>query len=169
MLSAIELQDRIRQLLQGSLAIDLFEDWMTRESWDMHRSADQTIESIVGAVELCLAEFGMGHLGMDEFRSELQTILDSCVPVSMYRKTSEHPHKQVTYYSKAEPKTEISSRPYPMSVFMALDPDGRYIQIVPEAWTVLEAERLRIPLILQAHGQDRYDTSKPQTPVIRIH
>lgn len=169
MLSAIELQDRIRQLLEGSLAIDLFEDWLTRESWDMHHTADQTIESLIGAVELCLAEFGMGHLRKDEFRSELQTILDSCVPESMYRKTSAHSHKQVTYYSKAEPKTEISSRRYPRSVFMALDPEGRYIQALPEAWTVLEPERLRIPLISQAHGQDRYDTSKPQTPVIRIH
>ncbi len=77
MLSLLEIKTRIRQLLDGCLSIDHFDEWLTCESWNMHLSASKHIQQIVGTIELCLAERDLGHLREDEFQSELQGILES--------------------------------------------------------------------------------------------
>ena len=167
MLSQLEIKTRIRQLLNGSLSIDRFDDWLTCASWNMHLSASRQVQQLVGTIELCLAERDLGHLREDEFRRELQGILDSTFAEFKYLAVGDADSECLTLYSEDEPRTMISGS-YPMSISIALDPDGNYVQAWPEAVTFVQGAPLRIPQTSQPHRQDRYNMSKPQTPVIQI-
>lgn len=167
MLSLPEIKTHIRQLLDGSLSIDQFDDWLTCESWNMHLSASKHVQQLVGTIELCLAERDLGHLREDEFRRELQGILRSTFAELTYLPVGDVDSESLTLYSEDEPRTMISGS-YLMSVSIAPDPDGNYVQAWPEAVTLVQGAPLRIPQISQPHRQDRYNMSKPQTPAIQI-
>lgn len=133
----------------------------------MHLSASKHVQQLVGSIELCLAERDLGHLREDEFRRELQEILDSTFAEFTYLLMGDADSQCFTLYREDEPRTMISGS-YLMSVSIAPDPDGNYVQAWPEAVTLVQAAPLRIPRILQPHRQDRYNMSRPQTPAIQI-
>ena len=75
MLSDIEIKGRIQDLLNQKLSIEAFEDWLVPKSWNMHLWASPSVQRLVSAVELRLAELGRGHLQENQFRRELQEML----------------------------------------------------------------------------------------------
>ena len=75
MLSDIEIKARIQDLLDQKLSIAAFEDWLVPTSWNMHLWASPSVQRLVSALELRLAELGRGHLRENEFRRELQEML----------------------------------------------------------------------------------------------
>ena len=167
MLTETEIKAHVAQFLNGSLSIDDFNTWLTRASWNMHLSASARVQEVVGTVELCLAEFSLGHLREDEFRKELRAILDPPIVNLRFWTVGHADREYSTLSSEEEPKTNTSGV-YAMSLSMAPDPDGYYVPVIPDAVTVLQVAQLRIPQTSQPHRLDRYNMSKPQTPAIRI-
>ena len=80
MLGNQELRDKVQALLADKLALDEFEDWFVQNSWNIHRSDDSQAKFLAYAIELRLAERDSGHLPEEQFRSELQQLLEN--PVS---------------------------------------------------------------------------------------
>ena len=76
MLSESILHDRVSQFLAGELPLDDFEDWLSSESWNMHRRASVTAQRLASEIELRLAEHGAGHLSDDVLRNELRALLE---------------------------------------------------------------------------------------------
>jgi len=75
MISLIELQKGIEEYLQGLVALDDFEDWIARESWNIHKDSDAIVQRIAYAVELRLAEYDDEHLPLAELRQELSEMM----------------------------------------------------------------------------------------------
>jgi hypothetical protein len=48
----------VGELSLSKISLDDFEEWLTRNSWNMHKNpkADDETQRLVGLVELCLAE-----------------------------------------------------------------------------------------------------------------
>lgn len=69
MLSLNSIYDQVRLLLEGSLSLDDFEDWLVSSSWSSLDDAE--VRALVGAIELRLAEHSDGHLDEAELMSEL--------------------------------------------------------------------------------------------------
>jgi hypothetical protein len=67
-----ENQIRVRLLALSDL--EEFEDWLAQESWNMHRDSDQRAQSLVGKIELALAEYSNGHVSESELRQQLRNL-----------------------------------------------------------------------------------------------
>lgn len=67
-------ENEIRGKLIALSSLDEFEDWLVRESWNMHRDSDPKAQQLVGKVELALAEFHNGHLQEPLLRQRLRNL-----------------------------------------------------------------------------------------------
>ena len=85
MVAVEEIKKRLSALLDGSLSIEDFEDWIVAGSWNMHTWSDKATQTLVGAIEVRLAEFHQDHLSDSELREELLDVLDSS-GVNTYQK-----------------------------------------------------------------------------------
>ena len=84
MLEAKSLREHVLQFLADAVSLDNFEDWLVGASWNMHHDADASIQRLVGAIELRLAEHSNGHLDLADLRQELQMLLiHGCQPKAM--------------------------------------------------------------------------------------
>jgi hypothetical protein len=80
-------ESQIRQQLFAYLTRDItlndFEDWLVSQSWNMHLDSDEAAQSLVGAIELRLAEYSDDHLGDDALERELKGLISSPQKVSI--------------------------------------------------------------------------------------
>jgi hypothetical protein len=79
MISEAQIQDRLFQYLARQITLNDFEDWLARESWNMHLDSDEAAQALVGAIELRLAEYSADHLTDDALERELKGLLASTV------------------------------------------------------------------------------------------
>ena len=84
MLTGNELKERIQSVLDHKLSIEEFEDWLVPNSWNIHLWAPRFLQDLVFGVELRLAELEKGHFGEDEFRSELESLLQEIIGIAGY-------------------------------------------------------------------------------------
>lgn len=76
-MTELEIRKRLIQLLLGKISLDVFEDWLVRESWNMHQAADKGTLDLVSALELRLAEHSSGHLTEEGLRQELRSFVQN--------------------------------------------------------------------------------------------
>ena len=74
MITVQAINERLAELLDGSVPLGEFEDWIVAKSWNMHVSSDATAQRFVGAIEVRLAEFHQDHLSEDELLEELREV-----------------------------------------------------------------------------------------------
>lgn len=74
MITVQAINERLARLLDGSLSLGDFEDWIVTKSWNMHASSDATSQRFVGAIEVRLAEFHQDHLSEEELLEELREV-----------------------------------------------------------------------------------------------
>lgn len=72
-----EVRSQLRAVLDGTLDLEAFEDWLVAHSWNMHAVSGQGVVSVVGQVELWLAERSAGHLPDADFRRAIADLLES--------------------------------------------------------------------------------------------
>ena len=76
MIQEAEIRERIANVVQDRLSLDDFEDWVARQSWNMHRDSNEDAQSLVSEVELALAEYSSNHLDEQELWALLRSLLD---------------------------------------------------------------------------------------------
>ena len=77
MITVNQIRQHLIDLLDSGseAALDEFDEWFARASWNMHQDSDLVASEFVGAIELRLAEFDSGHLDDSEVRKELSSLL----------------------------------------------------------------------------------------------
>jgi hypothetical protein len=56
MITAAQIREMIRQLIDHKTSLDGFEEWFSAASWNAHKHADPESMELIGKVELSLAE-----------------------------------------------------------------------------------------------------------------
>ncbi|MCC7237297.1 MAG: hypothetical protein IT163_18460 [Bryobacterales bacterium] len=74
MISEKEIRNNLAEALVSG-QMDEFEDWFVAESWNVHRSQNVSLQKLVYALELRLAEYSSGHLDEAALREELRGFL----------------------------------------------------------------------------------------------
>lgn len=67
-------ENEIRAKLLALSSLDELEDWLVRQSWNMHQDSDLSAQRLVGRIELALAEFYDGHLAEPLLRQRLRNL-----------------------------------------------------------------------------------------------
>ena len=70
-----EIREKIIQVIESTITIEQFEDWLVPRLPTFLKSPDRTDSNVIAAVELGLAEMSDGVRTKDEFRSFLRDVL----------------------------------------------------------------------------------------------
>ena len=83
MIAASDIRDQIGLFLGAEQSADqfgLFEDWLIRHSWNIHKSGSIEAQALVYAIELLIAEYHAGEFSFPQLRLELQQVANTYVP-----------------------------------------------------------------------------------------
>ncbi len=69
-----QVRKQLAKFFAGKLSLPDFEEWLTRETWNIQRLKDSTVWDLAGAIELRLAEYSNGHLDEKELRTLLMRV-----------------------------------------------------------------------------------------------
>lgn len=69
--------------LEGRSTLRDLKAWLASETWDVNMTGDSDLISLVGRVELALAEYSLGHISREEMREEFQEALNIQLPESL--------------------------------------------------------------------------------------
>lgn len=75
MIQEAEIREQMANVVEDRLSLDDFEDWIVRQSWNMHRDSNEDAQSLASEIELALAEHSSNHLGEQELRALLRSLL----------------------------------------------------------------------------------------------
>lgn len=67
---------KLHDYLEGHFALRDLRAWLASETWDIHATEDPDLISLVGRIELALAEYSLGHISREEMREEFQAALE---------------------------------------------------------------------------------------------
>jgi hypothetical protein len=71
MLQTEQVRDEIIGFLAGKISLRDLDDWIAKNSWNMHKDSPRSAQKLVSEIELRLAEYSAGHLPLDLLRAEL--------------------------------------------------------------------------------------------------
>jgi hypothetical protein len=71
MITESQIRQWLARYLSGEIPLEVFEDWLAQQSWNMHKDSDQRAQELASAIELRLAEHSSGHLDHRALREEL--------------------------------------------------------------------------------------------------
>jgi hypothetical protein len=74
-----EIRHYIYRYLTGEIDLPAFEDWFVGATWDAIGAAPAPLASLVGAVELALAEYTSGHADIAELRNDLRQAMQTMI------------------------------------------------------------------------------------------
>ena len=74
MVTGSDIRSSVGDFLEGKLTFDAFEDWIVRNTWNVHQWGDVEAQVLAYGIELRLAEYSLAALSMEDLRSELQNI-----------------------------------------------------------------------------------------------
>jgi hypothetical protein len=80
MITVDQIRTMLQQVILASVSLDQFDEWLSKASWNMHHESSPEAISLVGKIELILAEYDAG------FQSEEQTLssLSALNPVFVF-------------------------------------------------------------------------------------
>ena len=113
MIAESEIRQRLARYLARETSLDQFEDWLVKQSWNMHRDSEEAAQKLVSAVELRLAEHSSGHLDEPALREQLIPFVTKySVPLAFFGGTAE----RVTI----EPPLNQALKPEDLQAFQVL-------------------------------------------------
>src|SRR2546426_6238901 len=62
MVSASDIRNQISHFVSRRIHLDAFEDWIVRETWNIHKSGSDAAEILTFAVEESLSEYSSDHI-----------------------------------------------------------------------------------------------------------
>ena len=75
MVTEAQIRDQLANYLAGDIDLDSFDEWITRETWDVHQSGDDAAQRLVAEIELVLAEHSAGHVTDARLYERLMALL----------------------------------------------------------------------------------------------
>jgi hypothetical protein len=81
MITVSQIREHLLNFLAASAveqrrsALDEFEEWFSRASWNMHQNSDLLAQRFAAAIELRLAEYDAEQLSEDELRSQIRDLV----------------------------------------------------------------------------------------------
>jgi len=72
MIAESQIREKLIKFLRNDISLDVFEDWLVQQSWNMHKDSDEAAQKLASAIELRLAEHSSGHLDDAALRDELR-------------------------------------------------------------------------------------------------
>ncbi len=72
MISVQEISAMLRQVALSGISLDDFDEWLTRQSWDMHKDSDPAAIAMVGRIERLFAEHERDLITDDDLLQSLQ-------------------------------------------------------------------------------------------------
>jgi hypothetical protein len=82
MIAASDIRDQIGLFLEAKKGLEqfgCFEDWLIRNSWNIHKSSSIEAQALVYAIELSIAEYHAGEFSFAQLRLELQQIANTYI------------------------------------------------------------------------------------------
>jgi hypothetical protein len=83
MIAESNIREKLIQFLRNDISLDVFEDWLVQQSWNMHKDSNEAALKLASAIELRLAEYSSGHLNECGLRDELRPFVTNYT-VSMW-------------------------------------------------------------------------------------
>ena len=75
MVSSSQIRSRLAMFLCGNIDLDLFEDWLVQNTWNIHLSGSTAAEALTFAIEELLSDFSSRRLDEKSLRFELSQVL----------------------------------------------------------------------------------------------
>lgn len=75
MVTVDQIRMQIRQVLDGSLSRDSFDEWISVHSWNMHLDSSADAISLLGKVELAMAEYDGEHLSEPDLLKQFRNLI----------------------------------------------------------------------------------------------
>ncbi len=97
MVSRSQISEHLAMYLNGKIPLDLFEDWVVENTWNIHLDRDVEAMQLAYAIEESLAEYSSGHISESQLRDEFK--------VALY---SERPVVEVHYFSPRPAMQSVS-------------------------------------------------------------
>jgi hypothetical protein len=85
MITVDQIRAMLQQVVLASVSLDQFDEWLSKASWNMHHNSSAEAISLVGKIELILAEYD------DGLQSEEQTLssLSALNPVYVFNDSNQ--------------------------------------------------------------------------------
>jgi hypothetical protein len=81
-----DVRANLASFLRNEISLENFADWIAANSWNMHKDSSPEAVDLVSSIELFLAERDDKTYTDQDFRRDLQTLLDNiivCDPVNL--------------------------------------------------------------------------------------
>ena len=75
MVSSSQIRNSLARYIFGEIAFLAFEDWIVRNTWNIHSSGSTAAEALTFDIEDALSEFSSGRFDECQLRQELSRIL----------------------------------------------------------------------------------------------
>ena len=75
MVSSSQIREQLAALLARRIDLDSFEDWLVKQTWNIHLSGSPAAEDLTFAIEESLSEYSSGHLSEPQLHEELEFLI----------------------------------------------------------------------------------------------
>jgi len=76
MISDSQIREQAKKFLDQEIDLDTLEDWMVRNTWNIHQTGNEAAEQITFAIEESLAEHSSNHISDQQLREELRRLIE---------------------------------------------------------------------------------------------
>ncbi len=76
MIEYAQIRAMLHQLIAFQISLDEMDEWLSRESWNMHQDSGADAIRLVGAIEGRVAEFEQGHISERDLYRALERLVD---------------------------------------------------------------------------------------------
>jgi hypothetical protein len=77
MIAENQIREKAIRFLSREISLDHFEDWISEQSWNMHKDSEEAAQKLASAIELRLGEHSSGHLDEICLREELRSLVSN--------------------------------------------------------------------------------------------
>jgi len=70
MATVVQISDELGRLLDGEQDLRQFNEWLARNTWNIHRESPD-VQELVGTISIALAEYSDGQLDLLTLRQQL--------------------------------------------------------------------------------------------------
>ena len=102
--SDLELRHKLLQFLKNEFSLKEFEEWFVPRSWQFNENATPALKSLVGDIELLLAEYSNKDWTQEELRAKIAPLINTYrADYSFNRPQEQTPTIVTTFSGSASP------------------------------------------------------------------
>ena len=74
-MSNFQIREQMAEFINKRLSLQEFEEWLVRNTWNVHSFESQAAEDLAADVEELLARYSSAHLSLSDIRENFATLL----------------------------------------------------------------------------------------------